>query len=76
MECEALAVRNPPLPSTFMGERSANGDGLGPHCRTVQLDYHNLGIDVRTAQLRDAAGRPHFLVDRGEPIRELVRPRQ
>jgi len=35
--------------------------------------YHSLGIDVRTATVTDANGRPHYLVDSGvEPIRELV----
>jgi hypothetical protein len=33
--------------------------------------YHNLGIDVTTAQLTDPTGRPQFLVD-AKPIRELV----
>jgi hypothetical protein len=35
--------------------------------------YHNLGIDVASATVRDLNGRPHYLVDHGrEPIRELV----
>jgi len=35
--------------------------------------YHNLGIDVRTATVQDAQGRPQYLLDGGvEPIRELV----
>ncbi len=35
--------------------------------------YHNLGIDVASATVRDLNGRPHYLVDEGrEPIRELV----
>jgi hypothetical protein len=34
--------------------------------------YHNLGIDVKTAQLTDTAGRPQYLVDKREAIRELV----
>jgi len=34
--------------------------------------YHNLGIDVRKAQLVDPAGRPQYLVGDKEPIRELV----
>lgn len=35
--------------------------------------YHNLGIDVRTATVKDIQGRPQYLVDSGiEPIRELV----
>jgi hypothetical protein len=35
--------------------------------------YHNLGIDIRTATVKDIQGRPQFLVDSGiEPLRELV----
>jgi uncharacterized protein DUF1501 len=34
--------------------------------------YHNLGIDVGRTTLRDHAGRPQFLVEMREPIRELV----
>ncbi len=34
--------------------------------------YHNLGIDVATAQVNDLSGRPHYLVDAGRrPIGEL-----
>jgi hypothetical protein len=35
--------------------------------------YHNLGIDVNQATVRDLSGRPQYLVDDGaQPIRELV----
>lgn len=34
--------------------------------------YHNMGIDVQTAQLIDTAGRPQYLVDMRKPIAELV----
>jgi hypothetical protein len=35
--------------------------------------YHNLGIDLATATVKDKSGRPQFLVDTGiSPIRELV----
>lgn len=35
--------------------------------------YHNLGIDVNTATVTDANGRPHYLVEGGtHPIRELI----
>jgi len=34
--------------------------------------YHNLGIDVQTTTIADHAGRPQYLVDLREPIRELV----
>lgn len=34
--------------------------------------YHNMGIDPKTAQLIDPAGRPQYLLDHNEPIRELV----
>jgi hypothetical protein len=34
--------------------------------------YHHLGIDARSITFDDRAGRPTYLVERGEPIRELV----
>ena len=38
----------------------------------VSTIYHNLGIDPMTTTLVDPTGRPHYLVDKREPIRELV----
>jgi hypothetical protein len=34
--------------------------------------YHNMGIDVNKATVTDLSGRPHFLVDGYQPMRELV----
>jgi hypothetical protein len=34
--------------------------------------YHHLGIDVNKATITDLAGRPHFLTDGYQPIRELI----
>lgn len=34
--------------------------------------YHNLGIDARTTTVADTHGRPQYLLDRGEVIREIV----
>jgi hypothetical protein len=34
--------------------------------------YHTLGIDPSATTLTDPNGRPHHLLERGEPIRELV----
>ena len=34
--------------------------------------YHNLGIDARHLTLLDPQGRPQFVLDEGEPIREVV----
>ena len=35
--------------------------------------YHNLGINANMSTVRDAQGRPHYLVDQGaQPIPELV----
>lgn len=34
--------------------------------------YHNLGIDVERTSVIDPNGRPQFLVDRREPIHELI----
>ncbi len=47
-------------------------------CRPVQCQevlatlYHNLGIDTQTTQMIDPQGRPRYLLDHREPIRELV----
>ena len=34
--------------------------------------YHHVGIDARSITFEDKTGRPTYLIDRGEPIRELV----
>jgi hypothetical protein len=34
--------------------------------------YHNMGIDVNNATVTDLSGRPHFLVDGHQPMRELI----
>lgn len=34
--------------------------------------YHHLGIDGRNTAIPDRAGRPRYLVEHGEPIRELL----
>lgn len=34
--------------------------------------YHHVGIDSRLITFEDRTGRPTYLIDRGEPIRELV----
>ena len=34
--------------------------------------YHNLGLDVTTTTITDPNGRPQYLVDHREPIRELI----
>ena len=34
--------------------------------------YHNLGIDGRTTTVNDLAGRPQYLVDDVQPLRELI----
>ena len=34
--------------------------------------YHRLGIDVNTATVNDLNGRPMYLVDHVQPMRELI----
>jgi len=34
--------------------------------------YHNMGIDPKTTQLTDPAGRPQYLLEHREPIHELI----
>ena len=38
----------------------------------VQLLYHNLGIDIDAATVRDPSGRPRYLIDSHRPIPELI----
>ena len=38
----------------------------------VGTAYHNLGLDLMSTTVADPTGRPQFLVDKREPIRELV----
>jgi len=57
---------------------STNRLGEVPKDRPVHFQevfatlYRNLGIDVATTTITDHAGRPQFLVDIREPIRELI----
>lgn len=44
---------------------------LGPQDVTATA-FHHLGIDARKVSFPDATGRPIYLVEDGEPIRELV----
>jgi uncharacterized protein DUF1501 len=44
---------------------------LGPQDVTATV-FHHLGIDARKVSFPDATGRPIYLVEDGEPIRELV----
>jgi len=34
--------------------------------------YHNLGIAANKTTIRDLSGRPRYLVDGYEPMRELI----
>lgn len=57
---------------------STNRLGEVPKDRPVHFQevfatlYRNMGIDVATTTITDHAGRPQFLVDMREPIRELI----
>jgi hypothetical protein len=49
-------------------------DALTPiHLHQVHATlYHNLGIDLKATQFVDPAGRPQYILDIQDPIRELV----
>ena len=57
---------------------STNRLGEVPKDRPVHFQevfatlYHNLGIDVENTTISDHAGRPQFMVDMRQPLRELV----
>ena len=62
------------------GQAIGSTNRLGEHAvgRPVDMQeivatiYHNLGIDPMTSTLVDPNGRPQYLLDRREPMRELV----
>jgi len=62
------------------GQVIGSTDRLGgeAHDRPVHFQeifatlYHNMGIDVNKVTLNDLAGRPQYLVDGHEPMKELV----
>ena len=57
---------------------STNRLGEVPHDRPIHYQdvfatlYRQLGIDVATATIPDPSGRPQYLLERREPIRELI----
>ena len=57
---------------------STNRLGEVPHDRPIHYQdvfatlYRQLGIDVGTATIPDPSGRPQYLLDRRDPIRELI----
>ena len=63
-----------------MGQAIGSTNRLGevPQDRPVHYQdvfatlYRQLGIDVNTAAIPDHAGRPQYLLDRREPIAELI----
>ena len=63
-----------------MGQVIGQSNEIGAHVTDRPFDpqdiaatvYHHLGIDARQVSFPDRAGRPLYLVEKGEPIRELV----
>lgn len=63
-----------------MGQAIGSTNRLGEYAQTrpihmqevVATLYHNLGIDPQATTLIDPTGRPQYLVDHREPVRELV----
>ena len=54
-------------------DRIASDAAVPVHLHQVHSTlYHNMGINVKTQQFNDLAGRPQYLLDIREPIRELV----
>jgi len=58
---------------------ATNSRGEEPIERPVKFQevfatlYHNIGINMNNATVRDSSGRPHYLVDQGiKPIHELI----
>ena len=59
-----------------IGRSSARGEHVIDRPITPQdvasTIYHHLGIDARAITFEDRTGRPTYLIEQGEPIRELV----
>ena len=63
-----------------MGQAIGRSSARGEHVVERPIDpqdiaatiYHHLGIDAQSVTFRDTLDRPLTLLDRGEPIRELV----
>jgi hypothetical protein len=63
-----------------MGQTIGSSDAQGAYVAERPLSpedvtatvYHHLGIDARNTAIPDRAGRPRYLVEHGEPIRELL----
>jgi Protein of unknown function (DUF1501) len=63
-----------------LGQAIGESNRLGEHAisrpvnvqEVIATAYHNLGIDVMNTTIADPTGRPQFLLDVREPIRELV----
>jgi hypothetical protein len=51
------------------GEPAARAGAFG---EVFATRYHNLGIDVNKATVTDLSGRPRFIVDEHQPMKELV----
>ena len=63
-----------------MGQAIGSSDAQGAYVAERPLSpedvtatvYHHLGLDARNTAVPDRAGRPRYLVEHGEPIRELL----
>ena len=66
--------------SMRMGQVIGRSNGRGEHVADRPISpqdvaatvYHHLGIDSRSLTFDDRNGRPTYVIERGEPIRELV----
>ena len=70
MGCGSMRMGQTVGRSTPKGERVADRP-MSPQDVTATV-FHHLGIDARSVAFPDAQNRPIYLVENGEPIRELV----
>ena len=63
-------------PGQVVGKSSPRGEYVAERPLDPQdvaaTVYHHLGIDARDITVPDRTGRPMYLLEKGEPIRELV----
>ena len=76
---KTIALQNQPSPQPFLlyrrFERPAVSDAVGERVAVFALLRGGkciFGIDPNTTTIRDLTGRPQYLVDHAQPMRELV----
>ena len=57
---------------TILGRKQPFCDGIGRRSEVFATLYRHLGIDVASVKLPDFNGRPQYLLEHRDVIRELI----